>query len=1231
MKKKIESFLKKHDKLRLFLRKLDYRARQIWYGRIAKKHNIEPNLILFESFMGRQYACNPRGIYEDILVDERFKDFTFVWAFKDAEKRDSDFERTIYIEYKSKEYYEYCARAKYIITNSSLDFAFKPKEEQVVLQTWHGTPLKRLRCDIEAEFGNANNSLEEICWKNDVDVVRYDYFLSPSRFASDKFTTAFRLEELSKQEILVETGYPRNDFLSNYTEDDVKRVKEKIGIDHVDKKVILYAPTFRENQHQAGVGYTYKTEVDFQRLQDELADEYIILFRPHYFVANQFDFEKYKGFIYNVTDIDDVKELYIITDLLLTDYSSVFFDYAVLKRPILFYMYDLEEYAEDIRGFYMSLDQLPGPIVETEDELIKKIKEETFEYDDKYRVFNNTFNYLEDGKAGKRLIEQVFFEEKSDKKPDIVVLSRNYSTGLGIIRALGEAGYNIDLIASTKKKGSSIIASCSKYVRSSVEVLSTKIQGDTGENLIQALLEYAGKNKGEKKILFPADDFTTSVMDKNRDVLEEHFLMPRVLSEGNESLVQIMDKNFQSKVAEQVGFLTPAEWIISIKDRIDIPSDVVYPCFVKPLHSFDGHKTEMAVCANQDELYAHLTKMQEFYSDRSVLVQEYLQIDKEIDLSGVCIDQEIVIPSIIEKTRIAKHEQGVTMSGVMKPIETLGSASEKIVELLKQFHYIGMFDMEWNICNGKIYFNEVNFRSGGPNFAYFLNGINLPEIFVKAISKQELHPKDVKLKTYGKSFVYEKVAWEDYIYGYMSKAEMKKCINQADFKLLDYAKDPKPGKCFQRRIHLSALKNRLKNKPAKNNKKPNGPKVVIAGRNYGNILAMTRGMGQAGYAVDVLRVYKKKTHSLNILGKMKPDKHSCYVGNFYECIVNDNPSRMIDQLLEIASTQEKALLIPVDDYTVCIIDEHLERLKNQYWVPSIHEEPGAISELMNKQKQKELAKDFNLPLLKSWLIQSTDRQYQIPKDISYPCFIKPNVSMKSTKAKMAKCENEEELKKILDQYAQKEDFDILVEEFADIKTEYSILGISTPEGSVAPCMFQVTSGGHRERKGVAITGRTIETYQYEKIIESCIDFIHSLGYVGLFDIDLIETKSGKVYFIEINFRAGASVHVFTESGVNLPGMMGDYFTKNIIPDRQNINIATGKNFLSEKVLLEEYVRSDASLQEVRKTDANADVYFIKDEADPKPYKNFKKFYIIASMMRIPYRLKDRKRERKNNV
>lgn len=826
----------------------------------------------------------------------------------------------------------------------------------------------------------------------------------------------------------------------------------------------------------------------------------------------------------------------------------------------------------------------------------------------------------------------------SNLKPLIIVLSRNYSTGLGVIRSLGAAGYDVDLIASVKKKGSSVIASSSKYVRNSKEVLTRNIQGDAGNELIEVLMEYVGTYPGNM-VLFPTDDFTASVVDSNRAVLGEHFLMPHVTEKSSFSIVDLMNKTLQGEMAKAAGLLTPLEWIVSLKEEIQIPETVEYPCFVKPIESISGHKTEMAVCADQSQLKEQLFRMKKFYSNRSVLIQEYLHIDREYDLSGICLDEEVIIPGVIEKTGIARHELGVTMSGRMLSPEVVGDTLLCVKTLLKQFHYVGMFDMELHKCGDKLYFNEVNFRSGGPNFAYFLNGVNLPDILVKGLTGEDYSRKAAEITSFGKTFVYEKVAWEDYIYGYMTRQELKRCIKEADDTLLSNPDDPQPGKIFQRRIRLSALKHRVKHplkrgtEPEKANpgkaeiEKNDGekPVVLVAGRNYGNILTMTRDLGIAGYQVDIFRVYKRRPKAMNLLGKMKPEASSRYVREYHQCMNGENRAGMLDSLLRIADSREKMPLIPVDDYTAEFVDENLEELKPYYVLPNISGRAGALSELMNKAVQKKLAAGFSLPVLDSVLVQSQNGSFELPDSIVYPCFIKPNVSSRDTKAKMMKCMDKEELSGVLQRYAASSDFEILVEPFAEIRAEYSLLGVSTAAGVAAPGLFKVTAGGHRERKGVALMGETISPSLLQPVVSQCIAFVASLDYTGLFDVDLIETADGNVYFVELNFRAGASIHAFTRCGVNLPAMYADYLLKGRQPDLNCSADMAGKKFVSEKILLEEYVRSDLSLSEGKKMMNRADICFIKADDDPKPYRYFKRFYFAALLMRIPYRIRDRKR------
>lgn len=407
LKKRIRNFIKKNVFIRKIARKVWFLKNRCKYNFVTRKIEIDDKLIIFGSFNGRSYCDSPKALYKYLIESEEYKDYKFIWAFKNPEEHKFLEENinTKVIPIKSKEFLKTLAKAKYWIFNYKIQDYIFPRENQVFVQCWHGTPLKRLGCDLE-HFNNAMNSISEIRRRYQIESSKFSYFLSPSKFASEKFMSAW---DIKNEEIMLEQGYPRNDFLTNYTENDVERIKKDLNIQDINKKILLYAPTYRDNQHTAGVGYTYDAKVDFEMLKEKLSDEYIILFRAHWLVAQDFDFEKYKDFVIDVSNHDDINELYVISDMLITDYSSVFFDYANLKRPIIFYMYDLEAYRDDIRGFYISLEELPGKILENEEELVKEINliSENFKYDEKYEKFNKKYNYLDDGQASKRVIEKI--------------------------------------------------------------------------------------------------------------------------------------------------------------------------------------------------------------------------------------------------------------------------------------------------------------------------------------------------------------------------------------------------------------------------------------------------------------------------------------------------------------------------------------------------------------------------------------------------------------------------------------------------------------------------------------------------------------------------------------------------------------------------------------------------------------------------------------------------------
>lgn len=411
---KISRYLKEKN---YFTRNLRIKLINIYLGakcnRLSRQIPTNEKMVMFESFLGQMYACSPKAIYQYMIQDKRFSDFTFVWAFrkgkiKDVETKFDD-PRTVLVEYNSEQYFKYYAEAKYWVSNWRIAGYIKKKKDQVMIETWHGTPLKKIGLDSTIE-GNPLSSQKKSHKLYLENSRKYDYLVSPSAFCTKVFATAFGLDKLKKEHILIETGYPRNDYLINYPSSDVELIKERLGIPK-DKKVILYAPTWRDNQHTLGVGNTLDVKAHFSKFMDTISEDYVVILRLHYIVANRVDLTAYTGKVFDCSNVDDVNELYIISDILITDYSSVFFDYANLERPIIFYMYDLKEYKTQIRDFYIDLDELPGPIVQTEEALldvVDHIDAMMEKYKEKYQAFCSTYTYLDDGNAAKHVVDRCF-------------------------------------------------------------------------------------------------------------------------------------------------------------------------------------------------------------------------------------------------------------------------------------------------------------------------------------------------------------------------------------------------------------------------------------------------------------------------------------------------------------------------------------------------------------------------------------------------------------------------------------------------------------------------------------------------------------------------------------------------------------------------------------------------------------------------------------------------------
>ena len=367
---------------------------------IFRRLPVKHNWVMFESFGGKSYSDNCKYIYEYMLRNYG-SEYRFIWVMRDHKIVIPG--NPVVIKPNTYKYLYYLARSKFLVFNSRQPIWYNKRKESVFIETWHGTPLKKLVFDME-DVHSASLTHKEDFYKVS---RKWDYLLSDNGFSTEVFEHAF----LFDKEKIVEYGYPRNDLLYADNADEIAgNVKQKLGIPQ-GKKVILYAPTWRDDEYYSHGKYKFSLAIDIEQMKQRLGEEYVLLLRTHYFVVDQVDSLCGDGFVYNGSRYQDITELYLASDICITDYSSVFFDYANLKRPILFFTYYLEKYREELHGFYIDMEtEVPGPLLQTNEDLKQAIEhindvEET--YKERYNTFYHRFCGIDDGHAAERVVEKL--------------------------------------------------------------------------------------------------------------------------------------------------------------------------------------------------------------------------------------------------------------------------------------------------------------------------------------------------------------------------------------------------------------------------------------------------------------------------------------------------------------------------------------------------------------------------------------------------------------------------------------------------------------------------------------------------------------------------------------------------------------------------------------------------------------------------------------------------------
>lgn len=356
---------------------------------ITKMFPIKKNRCLIYSSYGANYGCNPKYVSKYLV--ENNPEIEVIWVFNQPEKY--DIRGVKKVKNMSLKYFYYLSTSKFIITNFRTPVEFKKRDKQIYIQTWHSS-LRLKMIEKDAEDTLPQNYIKQA----KEDSKKLDYLVSGCRYSTEIFKRCFWYDGK-----ILEIGTPRNDFLLIIKDKKISDIKHNLGIG--DEKILLYAPTFRKDNNLD----VYN--INYERLLNNLEKKYNckwkILLRLHPHLINIMPEIKVENVI-NVTKYDDIQELLAISDILISDYSSLMFDFTITKRPCFLYVPDLEEYQSKDRKLYFNVKELPFKIAKSNDELIDEIVNfSNEEYNKSLELFLNKIGSYENGKASQKIAKLI--------------------------------------------------------------------------------------------------------------------------------------------------------------------------------------------------------------------------------------------------------------------------------------------------------------------------------------------------------------------------------------------------------------------------------------------------------------------------------------------------------------------------------------------------------------------------------------------------------------------------------------------------------------------------------------------------------------------------------------------------------------------------------------------------------------------------------------------------------
>ena len=379
--------------------------RIINYTEYYERYRIEDKTILYESYHGRSISCNPYAIFKELLDDTRFETYKHIWILDDIKKIPDflkSYKNVIFVLKDSDLYMRYLASAKYLINNSTFPNYYIRKDGQFYLNTWHGTPIKFMGKDIRNDFMSHKNVIKNF--------LHTTHMIHPNKYTEDILLGTHDIADIYSG-CSIEIGYPRQDLMLNISKEDKNNIYETLEIDS-SQKIVLYAPTWRGTFGEADFDTT-KLVADIIKLKE--IENIQILFRGHY--AAEKAFKTLDIPVTVVPDSIDTNSLLSVVDILITDYSSIAFDFLALERPIIYYVYDQKEYEEE-RGLYFPINELGGEICVDNSELKSSLEKVLLEdkITDKQKEAQLKFCALDDGKATQRVIDLFFFNNQNPNK-----------------------------------------------------------------------------------------------------------------------------------------------------------------------------------------------------------------------------------------------------------------------------------------------------------------------------------------------------------------------------------------------------------------------------------------------------------------------------------------------------------------------------------------------------------------------------------------------------------------------------------------------------------------------------------------------------------------------------------------------------------------------------------------------------------------------------------------------